>query len=130
MTTKNATPPTVSNSSIWRKLIVDLRQRLSPDASRPLTQEQFARFCGVSWSTVARWEGGGKPDARMSRKLARLEKALDLLGEMVVREDRILFFEQEHPLLLGMRPLDLLDNDAGAEKVMQVLESAASGAFA
>ncbi len=113
------------------KQVVDLRRRLSPDPSKPITQERFARFLGVSWSTVARWEtGGGHPDPHLAEKLVRLVQVLDVLGDMVVREDRLLFFEQEHPLLLGLRPIDLLDNERGARKVVELLEGASSGAFA
>ena len=110
--------------------IRDLRLRLSPDPERPLSQQRFSDLLGVSWSTVARWEGGGRPDPQMARKLARLRRALDALGEMVKPEHRLAFFEQHHPLLLKLRPIDLLDTDEGASAVLRLLEGTESGAFA
>jgi uncharacterized protein (DUF2384 family) len=47
---------------------------------------------------------------------------------MVRREHRLAFFEQRHPLLLRMRPIDLLNTAEGFEAVMSLLEQAASGA--
>jgi len=110
--------------------IRDLRHRLSPDSNKPLTQQLFSELLGVSWSTVARWEGGGRPDAHMARKLARLRRALNVLGDMVKREHRLAFFKQHHPLLLNLRPIDLLEAEEGAMAVIRLLEGAETGAFA
>lgn len=110
--------------------IRDLRRRLASHPDKPISQQRFGDLLGVAWSTVARWEGGSRPDAKMATKLARLRRALDALGEMVVAEDRLLFFEQHHPLLLKMRPIDLLDTQPGTVAVMRVIESLESGAFA
>lgn len=107
-----------------------LRRLLSAEAGKPISQQRFGDLLGVAWSTVARWEGGSKPDAKMAAKLARLRRALDALGELIVPEDRLLFFEQHHPLLLKMRPIDLLDTEDGAAVVMRLIESLESGAFA
>ena len=62
--------------------------------------------------------------------LAGAVRALDALGELIVSEDRLLFFEQHHPLLLKMRPIDLLDTEDGAVAVMRLIEGLESGAFA
>jgi transcriptional regulator with XRE-family HTH domain len=110
--------------------IRDLRHRLSLDSNKPLTQQLFSELLGVSWSTVARWEGGGRPDAHMARKLARLRRALNVLGDMVKREHRLAFFKQHHPLLLNLRPIDLLEVEEGAMAVIRLLEGAETGAFA
>jgi len=110
--------------------VFELRQRLSPDPERPVSQQRFSHLLGVSWSTIARWEGGGTPDPLMRRKLARLGHLLDLMGGMVRPEDRMAFLEQHHPLLLNMRPVDLLDTDAGEKAVAGLLEGAATGSFA
>ena len=109
--------------------IRDLRRRLAPAPDRPISQQRFGDLLGVAWSTVARWEGGSKPDARTAAKIARLRRALDALGELVVPEDRLLFFEQHHPLLLKMRPIDLLDTEQGTAAVMRHIEGLESGAF-
>ncbi len=44
-----------------------------------VTQEEFAREVGVSWSTVAKWEGGQRQPGRLTqplieRAIRRLEK--------------------------------------------------------
>lgn len=114
----------------WRERIRALRARLSGDPERPVTQERFARLVGVAGGTVARWESAGRVDPWMSRKLERLERALDAMGEMIVRGDRIRFLEQTHPLLVGLRPIDLLDNENGCAKVLELLAGMESGAFA
>jgi uncharacterized protein (DUF2384 family) len=66
----------------------------------------------------------------MSHKLERLEGTLSAMGEMMVIEDRVNFLEQRHPLSVGLRPIDLLDNDNGCEKLVELLEGVESGAFA
>lgn len=107
-----------------------LRKRLLPDGVNPITQQQFGELLGVSWSTVARWEGGGRPDVPIARKLDRLRRVLDTMGEMIGPEHRLAFLEQRHPLLLNLRPIDLLETEDGAQRVIELLERAESGAFA
>lgn len=106
-----------------------LRQALGPAPERPLSQERLARLLGVSWSTVARWETGGEPGVQMEQKLRRLRRAVAMLGDMVPPEHRVAFFEQRHPLLLKLRPIDLLETPEGAEAVYRALEAAETGAF-
>ena len=110
--------------------IRELRRRLALRPDKPISQQRFGDLLGVAWSTVARWEGGSRPDAKMATKLARLRRALDALGNLIVPEDRLLFFEQHHPLLLKMRPIDLLDTEQGMAAVMRLIEGLESGAFA
>jgi DNA-binding transcriptional regulator YiaG len=110
--------------------IRELRRQLSPDSEKPLSQQRFSQLLNVSWSTVARWEAGGSVDSRHALKLARLQRALAALGDMVTPEYRLPFFEQPHPLLMKLRPIDLLETDEGAEAVIRQLEAAATGAFA
>src|SRR3972149_8234588 len=93
---KHLLKDSLSGVIISPKDIRDLRQRLSPDSTKPLSQQQFSELLGVSWSTVARWERGGRPDQQMGRKLARLQRTLNALGEMIKREYRLAFFN-EHP---------------------------------
>ncbi|MBI4482529.1 MAG: DUF2384 domain-containing protein [Acidobacteria bacterium] len=108
----------------------NLRYRLSPDPNKPLSQQRFSEFLGVSWSTVARWESGGRPDPQITRKLLRLRRVLDAVGDMVKPEYRLAFLEQHHPLLLNLRPIDLLDSEDGAKAVIRLLEGVETGAFA
>jgi DNA-binding XRE family transcriptional regulator len=110
--------------------IRELRALLSADQRKPMTQERFGQFIGVAGGTVARWESPGKVDPWMARKLERLERTLSVMGNLIVREDRVKFLEQTHPLLVGLRPIDLLDNDNSCSKVVQLLEGMESGDFA
>ena len=48
---------------------------------------------------------------------------------MVTPEDRVPFFEQRHPMLLKLQPIDLLETPEGAEAVYRALEAAETGAF-
>ena len=117
-------------SKITTDAIRKLRRRLSPESDKPISQQRFGQLLGVSWSTVARWEGGGRPDAPIVRKLDRLRRVLHLMDDMIRPEDRLAFLEQRHPLLLKLRPVDLLETEDGAIRVIELLESAESGAFA
>lgn len=110
--------------------IRDLRVQLSPDPPKPLSQQRFSQLLGVSWSTIARWEAGGAIDSRHAQKLVRLQQVLTVLDDMVAQEFRLAFFEQTHPLLMQLRPIDLLDTEEGTAAVLRQLEAAATGAFA
>ena len=110
--------------------IRDLRSQLSPDPIKPLSQQRFSQLLGVSWSTIARWEAGGAIDSRHALKLARLQRVLTMLDDMVTREYRLAFFEQAHLLLMHLRPIDLLDTEEGMRTILRQLEAAATGSFA
>jgi DNA-binding transcriptional regulator YiaG len=109
--------------------IRSLRVQLSPDPLKPLSQQRLSQLLSVSWSTIARWEAGGAIDTRHAQKLVRLRRALTVLDDMVTREYRLAFFEQAHPLLMQLRPIDLLDTEEGAAAVLRQLDAAATGAF-
>jgi len=79
---------------------------------------------------LARWEAGGAIDSRHALKLARLQRVLTMLDDMVTREYRLAFFEQAHPLLMHLRPIDLLDTEEGMRAILRQLEAAATGSFA
>ncbi len=117
-------------SSVSPTLIRDIRNRLSPDTDKPLSQERFSKMIGVSLRTVARWETGAHPDPHNAQKLARLQNALDKIDDMVKREYLLDFFEQHHPLLLGLRPIDLIDTEEGSRVLLQRIKAAETGAFA
>ena len=107
-----------------------LRRELSPEPERPISQERFGRLLEISWSSVARWERGHRPEPDTARRLVRLAKVLEALGELVAREDRLTFFEQRHPRLLKLRPIDLLNTDDGMAAILEFLKAAETGAFA
>ena len=119
-----------SATKVTADAIRELRRRLSPEPDKSLSQQRFGHLLGVSWSTVARWEGGGRPDAPIVRKLDRLRRVLHAMGDMIPLQHRLVFFEQRHPLLLNLRPIDLLETEDGASRVTELLEGAESGAFA
>jgi uncharacterized protein (DUF2384 family) len=75
-------------------------------------------------------ETGEAIDTRHAQKLVRLQRALTMLDDMVAHEYRLAFFEQAHPLLMQLRPIDLLDTEEGTAAVLRQLEAAATGAFA
>jgi len=130
---RRGVPPRVLTTGrkavITPEQIRELRGYLSFDPAKPLSQQRFSQLLNVSWSTVARWEAGGPLDSRHTLKLARLQRALTALGDMVLPENRLPFFEQPHPLLMKLRPIDLLDTDEGAAAVIGQLEAAATGSF-
>ena len=134
--TSRRTPAVVSSVMTTDKAgltageIRNLRCQRSPDPIKPLSQQRFSQLLGVSWSTIARWEAGGAIDARHALKLARLQRVLTMLDDMVTRAYRLAFFEQAHPLLMHLRPIDLLDTEEGTTAVLRQLEAAATGAFA
>ena len=99
------------------------------DGAKPISQQRLSDLLGVSWSTVARWEGGQAPDANVRVRLERVLLVIELLGEMVRPEHRLPFLEQRNPQLLRLRPIDLLATDEGFEAVSELLEGVASGAF-
>lgn len=95
-----------------------------------LTQEQYARLLGVTWTTVSRWERGqAKPDAKGLAKLSRLQELLDLIGDAIRPEDVPRFLTAPHPELKGYPPVDLLENGFGFEAVKSLVVAAQSGAY-
>jgi DNA-binding transcriptional regulator YiaG len=121
---------TTDKARLLSSEIRDLRSQLAPDPIKPLSQQRFSQLLGVSWSTIARWEAGGAIDSRHALKLARLQRVLTMLDDMVTREYRLAFFEQAHPLLMRLRPIDLLDTEEGMRAILRQLEAAATGSFA
>ena len=107
---------TTEHTRLRPEEIRHLRSQLSPDPVKPLSQQRFSQLLGVSWSTIARWEAGGAIDARHAQKLVRLQRVLTMLDDMVTRAYRLAFFEQAHPLLMHLRPIDLLDTEGGQRR--------------
>lgn len=110
-------------------LIKTMRRRFASTPNRDISQERLARLIGVSWNTVARWEKGSEPDAKHAIKLRRLDEVSALVEDLIEPVDRLLFFEQRHPQLNNMRPIDLLGNQYGFEAVMHIVRSLRTGAF-
>lgn len=95
-----------------------------------LTQEEYARMLGVTWTTVSRWERGqARPDARGLAKLARLQELLDLIGDAIRPQDVPRFLSTPHAELRGYPPIELLDNDFGFEALKSLVVAAQSGAY-
>jgi DNA-binding transcriptional regulator YiaG len=81
--------------------IQQLRYHMSLDPAKPLSQQRLSQLLNVSGSTVVRWEVGGPQDSRHALKLARLQRALTALGNLVRSESRVAFLEQPHSLPTG-----------------------------
>ena len=95
-----------------------------------LTQEQYARLLGVTWTTVSRWERGqAKPDAKGLAKLGRLQEILNLIGDAIRPQDLPRFLTAPHAELKGYPPVDLLENDFGFEAVKSLVLAAQSGTY-
>lgn len=111
--------------------VKSLRRLLPNERGEPITQQKLSDLLGVSWSTVARWETKGRIDPGNAKTIARVLRVIDALGDMVYPESRLVFIEQHHPLLLNMRPIDLLrSSDDGERVVLEQIEGAATGSFA
>lgn len=87
-----------------------------------MPQHGFASLLGVSWITVSRWEGSGVRGPSVVR-LLNLERVCVWLGRKIRRRDLVRFFTQRHPLLLELRPIDLLGMRGGVEAVLRMLGS-------
>lgn len=117
-----------------RTVLARPRSPLAPDrrlrARLGLTQEQYARLLGVTWTTVSRWERGqGRPDARGLAKLRRLQELVDLIGDAIPPEDVAKFLMTPHDELKGHPPVDLIENAFGFEAVKSLILAAQSGAY-
>lgn len=122
-------PRAVSN----RELLRSLRARLSGDLERSISQQKLSTLLGIAASTVAAWEAQGvakSPSRKARQQLDRLDVCLELLGSMVPPDEVCAFFDEPHPMLLYMRPINLLEREEGYAAVVRVLEQARAGSFA
>lgn len=106
-----------------------MRLLLSKQPPKPLTQQQLSDLLSCAWSTIARIEGGHKPSSDIARIIVALRDALTEIGDMLKPEDRAKFFITGHPMLLNLRPIDLLPIRGGKPLIINLLRSAASGSF-
>ncbi|MBI2681858.1 MAG: helix-turn-helix transcriptional regulator [Acidobacteriales bacterium] len=116
--------------AITPKQIRELRMLLSSDGAKPISQQRLGQLLDVSWNTVNRWESGGRPDDRTALRLERLYAVVRELSQVVASRNRLAFLEKEHPLLLHMRPINMLMDEQGTQRVLETIEGAASGSFA
>jgi DNA-binding transcriptional regulator YiaG len=94
-----------------RRVRTDLAATRRLRAQLGLTQEQYARLLGVTWTTVSRWERGqAVPDPKGAVKLARMRELVELIGDAIRREDLPRFLTAPHLELRGHSPVDLLDH--------------------
>src|SRR3989338_10782443 len=74
----------------------NLRSRLSDGFLRkPISQQKFAEFLSVTWSTVWRWEKKRNlPHRRVIEKIWRLHLVLQVLEDknVILKEKRLKFF--------------------------------------
>ena len=93
-----------------------------------LTREEAARAIGVPERTLARRKKEKKLNALESDRLLRLARVGALAVEILGKEDNASQWLKRANYALGSRtPLDLLDTDAGAKGVEDVLWQIAYG---
>lgn len=119
--------------------IIDLVNRsLFPFSSNRIKQlvnkkeisiDQLAELLEEESLSIAIWLGGHlQPPLRNRRKLVNLEKVLNALKDIIKPENHFEFFTQNHPLLGGVRPIDLIRVDREQE-VIDMIERAKQGTF-
>lgn len=120
----------------WSAVVGDLQRDLGKSPKQPLNTTALGllmfRAGGRSvhgWDVRAWRYCKRVPWRAAQNKLRRLRKCINALGNMVRRRDRFVFFNAVHPLL-KRRPIDLLDSEKGFRKVMEHIESGASGLLA
>src|SRR5258708_9761167 len=112
------TPKTQGRTSL-RGRIKDLRKQLK------LNQEETAHVLGVTVTTLSRWatQRTAEPDPAHQEKVERL-LAVSRQAAKVIRPAGLeRWFKTPHPLLLDLRPVDLLRSAAGLEQIEGFLNS-------
>lgn len=119
----------VRGSSTLGARIKHLRRWLSPEPGRRISQQRFAELLGAAWSSVARWEAGHRPDRKTGAKIEAVQRVAEAIGDFLLPEGRLSFFDQRNPMLNNLRPIDVLGTPFGTEAVLDLVERAASGSF-
>lgn len=125
------------SKAYWIAFVRDLQRDLGKSEEKPINAVQLTlllfhagRYPVMSWN-VSDWRKGKcVPWRAAQNKMIRLRKCLNALGDMVVREDRWRFFNEPHPLLEKKSPAQFLDNTPGMKRVLALLDSLESGAYA
>jgi DNA-binding transcriptional regulator YiaG len=112
------TPKTLEKVSL-RESIKTLRKQLK------LNQEETAHVLGVTVTTLSRWatQRTAEPDPAHQEKVERLLSMSQQAAKVIKPAGLERWFKTPHPLLLDLRPLDLLRSAPGLEKVRSLLNS-------
>jgi putative toxin-antitoxin system antitoxin component (TIGR02293 family) len=95
-----------------------------------LTRGELAAALGIAERTLARRRKNGVFTAEESAKLLRLARVTQRAAEVFEKGDLALdWLKRSNRSLSGIRPLDLLDTDIGAENVLDVLGRVEHGVF-
>jgi len=93
------------------------------------SQEQIARFLGVSCGTISRWERRRikKVDPEMFKKLQRHSRLLDKVSSVLPAGGFEKFFFTRQAGLKGYAPIDLLGSDYGFDELLKFVEGSKAG---
>lgn len=95
-----------------------------------ISQAELAATLHIRSRTLSRRKDSGKLEAMESDRLFRLARVFVHAVEVLEAADRARdWLESENRALGGLRPLDLLDTDAGAREVDDVLGRIEHGIF-
>lgn len=101
--------------------------RLKDDGG--LQGKDIANIVAVSPATVSRWSSGrATPDLKTQTVIAELRYVVDRLADFYTPEETRLWLHASHPMLGGVRPIDLINAGRTAE-VLAVIEALDSGAY-
>jgi len=111
-------PKMMELTSLHEKIKM-LRQRLK------LSQQETAHLLGVTVTTLSRWatQRTAEPDPAHREKIERLLALSEQAAKVIKPLGMVRWFKEPHPLLLDLRPIDLLGSLAGFEKVKSLLTS-------
>lgn len=89
----------------------------------------LANITEVSQATVSRWASGrASPHPRTQLVISDLKYVVDRLAELYAPDETRIWLYARHPLLGGVRPIDLI-HDGETERVLAVIESLADGTY-
>ena len=94
-----------------------------------LQGKDVANIMAVSPATVSRWSSGkATPDLRTQTVIAELRYVVDRLSEFYTADETRLWLHTPHPMLNGLRAIDLI-NTGRTDEVLAVIESLEAGAY-
>ena len=94
-----------------------------------LQGRDIANIVAVSPATVSRWlSGKATPDLKTQTVMAELRYVVDRLSEFYTADEARLWLHTPHPMLDGLRAIDLI-NTGRTDEVLAVIESLEAGAY-
>ncbi len=94
-----------------------------------LQGKDLANIVAVSPATVSRWSSGkARPDLKTQTVIAELRYIVDRLAEFYTADETRLWLHTPHPMLNGVRAIDLI-RAGRSEEVLAAIESLEAGAY-